>query len=625
MNASVLLLSVASLTAQPSHDVLYDFSAPWCSYCQMMMPVVDKLAAEGLPIVKVNIDQRPDLKQQFGVERIPAFVLVVGGQVQQKMEGYVDENTLRSMLAKIPRRVPETQAIEAPAPRRRSLPLRLADDESKPKWDFHLPLPPFPGTKPKAVQIDAVSDTSGSRPSNMKVRSETPSPSRDVPPADPAAANDEAAESAEARSSADIRGMLSSSVRIRVKDAVGSNFGSGVVIDSAPGRKSWRTIVLTCGHVLRDAQKSDAQIEVDVFNGTRFRTYPGTILKADLDADVGLIVIAVPKAVPTSPVASVEEMVRAGDSVISIGCSDGRLPSVQKLRVTVLNRYKGPDTIECTGVPLQGRSGGGLFTANARVVGVCTNADQLGHRGVYASLKPIHDLLHSAGLDELLPGERQPEHDGKLAEATAPNAEQPPADYTAPSKLEMQLAQVKQRRTRRTSEEPAETLAGELSKDEDASLNTSEDTEVICIIRPVNKPKSASRVVIINRASRKFMAYLTGENKEPALSSIDTERLPIDETASDQTRERSGRRDAGSHVADARTDPTQTTKAWKPSVTPTVIGGTGQLYSPFTMVTDSANDSVAPNKTAAAIASTADAQSIDLQPQAGWRSVRSSR
>jgi len=625
MNASVLLLSVASLTAQPSPDVLYDFSAPWCSYCNMMAPVVDKLAAEGLPIVKVNIDQRPDLKQQFGVENIPAFVLVVDGQVRQKMVGYVDENTLRSMLAKIPRRAPEIQAIEAPAPRRRSLPLHLADDESKPKWDFHLPLPPFPGTKPKAVQIDAVSDTSGSRPSNMKVRSETPSPSREVPPAEPAAGADEAAESAETRSSADIRGMLSSSVRIRVKDAVGSNFGSGVVIDSAPGKASWRTIVLTCGHVLRDAKTSHAQIEVDVFNGTRFRTYPGTILRADLDADVGLIVISVPKAVPTSPVAAVEDMVRPGDSVVSIGCSDGRLPSVQKLRVTVLNRYKGPDTIECTGVPLQGRSGGGLFTANGRVVGVCTNADQLGHRGVYASLRPIHDLLHSAGLDELLPGERQPERDGRLAEAAAPNAEQPTADYAAPNKLDMQLAQMSQRRARRTSEEPVEAPAGELTKNEDATLNATEEAEVICIIRPVNKPKSASRVVIINRASRKFMAYLTGETKEPVLSSIDNERVPIEEAAPDRQSELSPRRDARSSIADAGSDPSQTTKAWKPSVTPTVVNGAGTYYSPFTTVTDGANDAPARTQALSAIASTVDAQAIDLQPQAGWRSVRSSR
>ena len=85
------------------------------------------------------------------------------------------------------------------------------------------------------------------------------------------------------------------------------------------------------------------------------------------------------------------------DRVVSIGCSQGEPPSVERLRVTVLNRYLGPDTIECTGVPGQGRSGGGLFTTAGSVVGICTNADPHDHRGVYAGLKPIHELLRSRG------------------------------------------------------------------------------------------------------------------------------------------------------------------------------------------------------------------------------------
>ena len=47
-----------------------------------------------------------------------------------------------------------------------------------------------------------------------------------------------------------------------------------------------------------------------------------------------------------------------------------------------------------------------------------------------------------------------------------------------------------------------------------------EQSEVICIIRPVNQPRGGSRVVIINRASRKFMAYLTGEMKDQLLPAM---------------------------------------------------------------------------------------------------------
>ena len=44
-----------------------------------------------------------------------------------------------------------------------------------------------------------------------------------------------------------------------------------------------------------------------------------------------------------------------------------------------------------------------------------------------------------------------------------------------------------------------------------AALDQAGEAEVVCIIRPLNKPQSASRVVIINKASSKFVSYLSGE------------------------------------------------------------------------------------------------------------------
>ena len=59
--------------------VLVDFSAEWCGPCQALMPIVDELAGtyEGkVKIVKVNVDDSPELAQKFGVLSIPTLVFL---------------------------------------------------------------------------------------------------------------------------------------------------------------------------------------------------------------------------------------------------------------------------------------------------------------------------------------------------------------------------------------------------------------------------------------------------------------------------------------------------------------------------------------------------------------------
>lgn len=84
-----------------SEIVLVDFHAPWCAPCKTMAPIIDALKTEyaGIATVeKVDIDANPTIRNTYGVESIPGFIIFQNGKQIWKHTGIIHKDELKSTL-----------------------------------------------------------------------------------------------------------------------------------------------------------------------------------------------------------------------------------------------------------------------------------------------------------------------------------------------------------------------------------------------------------------------------------------------------------------------------------------------------------------------------------------------
>ena len=77
--------------------VLIDFWAPWCGPCKAIAPVIDELAGEyagRLKVVKINVDDNPEVPARYGVRGIPNLLIIKAGEVKQQIVGAVPKAQL---------------------------------------------------------------------------------------------------------------------------------------------------------------------------------------------------------------------------------------------------------------------------------------------------------------------------------------------------------------------------------------------------------------------------------------------------------------------------------------------------------------------------------------------------
>jgi len=306
---------------------------------------------------------------------------------------------------------------------------------------------------------------------------------------------------------------LAASVRIRVNDPTGLSTGTGTIIDTRGGE----ALILTCAHIFRES-RGEGPIEVDLFLENRVVNIQGECIDYDLEKDLAFVKFTVPpntliRAVPLAP----RDMLHVGQNLISVGCDGGAGPTVRQHSILSLDTCKTPSThrhpfyyIQVSGAPTLGRSGGGLFSADGYLVGVCNTGDPNSNDGHFVPLSVVRNQLDQRGISVVYQSPQlSSQSDQALVQPLVSSSEIALVSLSENPLSISGMAEVE--RNNPVGTHPFALLTPEeRATVEEVRQRQAEGAEVILIVNPARKgtEKVQSEIIKLENVSEKFLDVL---------------------------------------------------------------------------------------------------------------------
>jgi len=510
VTAKAFLLMVALSAA--SDTELLCFGSRWCEPCRQMQPVLARLASEGYRLTQVDVEQQSEMARRFGVQGVPAFILVRAGEPLRRIDGATSYEALRRL-------VQDGSSVPREPLARGQTPGRLAQF-SQSMWgalsgeaeaDKEAP---NRGTPP---QLEAVADHRLPGPAARAAQV-----SYDESPAAPPATVDPSGQAgSDAPWAAAQERALAATVRLRIDDDSGQSYGTGTIVHVHQGEG----LVLTCAHIFRSSQ-GRGPISVELFTGAQPAVSPGKLLSHDYQTDVALITFRTPGNLQPVQVAGPEYQPTKDEGVFTVGCDQGQAPKVKPGNILAINRYLGPANLVVSGRPIDGRSGGGLFAADGRLIGVCNAADPQEDEGLYAALPRVYQELQRNRLQFVFQTPATGNSTGPAVAAAAPATRLADAGslasprQVAPTSRNPPLVPVTQTENVRSGPNSLPAVTPVTPPAEaDAAVGERADgdaMEIVCVIRTPGENGGRSRVVVFDRPSPELLEALSREYQRQA-------------------------------------------------------------------------------------------------------------